>query len=218
MDILNQNLETDSKEIFSYVKRPMTGRPRKASDEEVFGAVARAIARLGPGEVTLADIAEEAGITAGALVQRFGSKRELLLAFVSLGAGSTGDIFADLRAKHASPLAALYEYADCFARMGESPATLAHHLGFLQLDLTDPDFRRLARVHARATDREIRALIEAAIEAGELSASVDAPVLTRALQAVIGGSLIGWALRQEGSAARYVRKDLEAVLHPNLLR
>lgn len=177
-------------------------------------AVARAIARLGPGEVTLAHIASEAGVTPAALIQRFGSKRELLLAFVSLGARGTADIFARLRAEHASPLAALREYADCFARMGESPATLAHHLAFLQLDLTDPDFRRLARAQARAADREFRALIRAAIEAGELPAWVDPPSLARALQAVVGGSLIGWAMRQEGSAAGYVRKDLEAVLRP----
>ena len=49
----------------------MSPRPRKASDAEVFAAASRVMSRLGPAQVTLADIAAEAGLTAGALVQRF---------------------------------------------------------------------------------------------------------------------------------------------------
>jgi AcrR family transcriptional regulator len=48
-------------------------RPRKVSDEEVFAAAHRATLRLAPSELTLAEIAAEAGVTAGALAQRFGS-------------------------------------------------------------------------------------------------------------------------------------------------
>ena len=58
----------------------MSPRPRKASDAEVFAAAGRVMARVGPAQLTLAQIAGEAGLTAGALVQRFGSKRELLVA------------------------------------------------------------------------------------------------------------------------------------------
>jgi len=51
----------------------MSPRPRKASDDQVYAAAYRAMNRLGPGELTLAHIAEEAGVTASALVQRFGN-------------------------------------------------------------------------------------------------------------------------------------------------
>ena len=67
----------------------MSPRPRKVSDEEVFAAAHRATNRLAPSELTLAEIAAEAGVTAGALAQRFGSKRELLLALARAAAGST---------------------------------------------------------------------------------------------------------------------------------
>src|SRR5919202_6955216 len=116
----------------------MSPRPRKASDGEVFAAVGRTMARVGPAQLTLAEIAAEAGLTAGALVQRFGSKRGLLLAMSEHVARTTTNFFTELRAAHASPLAALRAYAGCFAEMGESPAALAHHLSYLQLDLTDP--------------------------------------------------------------------------------
>ena len=60
-------------------------------------AAQRAMSRLGPGELTLADIAGEAGVTAGLLVQRFGSKRELLLALAERFSGGTAEMFAELR-------------------------------------------------------------------------------------------------------------------------
>ena len=53
----------------------MSPRPRKVTDDEVFLAAERAMSRLGPAELTLADIAGEAGVSAGLLVQRFGSKK-----------------------------------------------------------------------------------------------------------------------------------------------
>src|ERR671919_602594 len=151
----------------------MSPRPRKASDEEVFAAAGRAMARLGAAQLTLADIAAEAGLTAGALVQRFGSKRQLMLALSARVADTTREMFARLRAGHPSPLAALRAYADCFAEMGESPGGLAHHLAYLQLDLTDPDFHRHTMAQAEATSTALRELLDAAVAAGELAPAVD---------------------------------------------
>ena len=57
----------------------MSIRRRKVSDDEIFDAAQRAMTRHGPHELTLADIATEADVTPGLLVQRFGSKRALFL-------------------------------------------------------------------------------------------------------------------------------------------
>jgi len=67
--------------------------------------------RLGPTELTLSEIAAEAGVTAGALVQRFGSKRQLQIALAEGLAKSAGDLIRALREKHRSPLAAIRDYA-----------------------------------------------------------------------------------------------------------
>ncbi len=88
----------------------MSPRPRKASDDEVFGAAARVMSKLGPGELTLAEIAAEAGITAGALVQRFGSKRQLLLTMTARVAATASAMIGALRARHRTPLATLRAY------------------------------------------------------------------------------------------------------------
>jgi AcrR family transcriptional regulator len=55
----------------------MIPRRRKAEDTDVFTAKVWVLLRVGPAELTLGAIAAEAGVTAGALVQRFGSKRLL---------------------------------------------------------------------------------------------------------------------------------------------
>jgi AcrR family transcriptional regulator len=192
----------------------MSPRPRKASDEDVFAATLQVMQRLGPTQLTLADIAERAGLTPGALVQRFGSKRALLLALSERFAGSTAAMFAELRATAPSPIATLYAYGDCMAGMGVSADALAHHLSWLQQDLIDPDFRRYTLIQARASRAELQRLVGDAITEGALKKSVDAVALARAIEITVGGSLMAWGIHQEGTAKAWVRQDLDALLRP----
>jgi AcrR family transcriptional regulator len=192
----------------------MSPRRPKVSDEEIFAAAGRVMSRVGPAQLMLADIAAEAGLTAGALVQRFGSKRELLLSVSARAAETTPAMFAELRVAHPSPLTALRGYADCMAAMGESPNALAHHLAYLQMDLTDPDFHRYTMRQAHATRAGLREIITEAITAGELHPTVDPDVLARTVEVTVGGSLMAWAFYREGKAIDWVREDLEAVLGP----
>jgi AcrR family transcriptional regulator len=194
----------------------MSPRPRKVTDEDVFAAAHRAMTQIGAGELTLGHIAAEAGVTAGALVQRFGSKRDLLLKISAGLADWIQDMFAQLQVDHRSPLAALRAYADCIAQMGEGPGGLAHHLGYLQIDLGDPDFHRHVKAQARMTRRGIRDLLDAAVTARELLPSTDTASLARTVEAIVGGSLFAWAFYREGRATDWVRRDLEAVLRPHL--
>ena len=50
--------------------------------------------------------------------------------------------------------------------------------------------------------------------AQELVAGLDVDILTRAVQAALNGSLFVWATLREGSAADWVRGDVDAVLAP----
>ena len=129
---------------------------QKVTDDEVFGAVQRAMTRRGPHELTLADIATEAGVTPGLLVQRFGSKRGLLLAVSARFAGSAGSLFEGLRGAHGRPLATLRAYAACMAGLASTPEALSRNLAYLQIDLTDAAFRAHLVKNARATRRENR--------------------------------------------------------------
>jgi AcrR family transcriptional regulator len=192
----------------------MSPRPRKATDEEIFAAAQRTMSRLGPGELTLADIAAEAGLTAGALVQRFGSKRGLLLSLAARYADSAGELMEDLRRRHQSPLDALRAYADCMSQLAASPSAFARNLAYLEIDLTDPEFRRHLVVQARATRRGLQKLIKEAVAEGELISTTNAAALARTVEAIVSGSMMAWAFYREGSAKRWVRQDLATILAP----
>ncbi len=174
-------------------------------------AAFRAIARLGPAKLTLADVAAEAGVSAAALVQRFGSKRALLLATAADAAGGSSYIFGGLRTRHRSPLAALVGLADCMELMGTTPAAVGNNFVFLHIDLDDPEFHRHALAGSRGMHAGIRTLVAAAVEAGELR-RCDSARLASAIQAVLNGSLLTWAVHREGRVADWVRRDLRTVL------
>ena len=46
----------------------MSPRPRTVSDDQIFAATARAVTKLGPARMTLADVGQLVGISAAALV------------------------------------------------------------------------------------------------------------------------------------------------------
>src|ERR1700730_13081068 len=194
----------------------MSPRPRKVSDSQLFAATHAVMSRVGPRELTLSVIAKEAGVTAAVLVQRFGSKRGLLLALSAKYSDGAGEFIQALAKRHPSPLAALRAYADCMAGMAASPAALARNLAYLQIDLTDPDFRKHLVKQARATRAGLRRLVEAASAARELAQNVKPAQLARTIEAVLSGSMLTWAFYREGTAAHWMRADLEAVLKPYL--
>jgi AcrR family transcriptional regulator len=167
-------------------------RPRETTDAEILAATQRVVSRLGP-SLTLGDVAKEAGVSPATLMQRFGSKRGLLLAFASSGSQNLGDEFARIRLKHRSAIAAVYDVALCVAAMADTPETLSNSLAFLQMDLIDPDFHKHALAHSRGMIAGIKALLDEGVEGGELQ-RCDTTRLARAVQALIGGSLLQWAI------------------------
>ena len=189
----------------------MTPRPRATSDEDLLAATHRVVSRLGP-NLTLADVAKEAGVSPATLMQRFGSKRGLLLAFAAAGSSDMSQELEAIRAQHPSPLAAVYGVARCMAAMADTPETLANSLAFLQMDLVDPEFHQHALVHSRGMQAGIKALLDEAVEEGEL-APTDTTRLARAVQAMIGGSLLQWAIDREGRVADRLSEDLDALLN-----
>jgi len=194
----------------------MSPRPRKVTDQQLLAAAHAVMGKVGPHELTLAAIATEAGVTAAVLVQRFGSKRSLLLALFGEVANGASEFMAALAKQHASPLAALLAYANCVAGMAPSPAALVRNLAYLQIDLTDPDFRRHLVKQARATRAALRRLAQAAVQAGELARNVQPAQLARTIEATLSGSMLTWAFYQQGTAAQWIRADLNAVLAPYL--
>lgn len=192
----------------------MSPRPRATSDSAILIAAHRAVTRVGPMRLTLADVAREAGVSPATLVQRFGSKRQLLLALVAASSGDAEDQWAPIQAlARQSPRKALFAYAECMAGLAPTPEALANQLSFLQMDLVDPEFHRVAVAHARETLTFLKKTLDDAVAMGELT-PCNTKRLARAVQATVGGSLVQWAIDRDGQLRSRLREDLDTLLQP----
>ncbi|HET7149957.1 MAG TPA: TetR/AcrR family transcriptional regulator [Candidatus Acidoferrum sp.] len=193
----------------------MSPRPRETSDEEIVAAAARAMQRYSPTELTLAHVAKEAGVVPATLIQRFGTKRGLLLALCGTAPAGVAEQFAAARSHHKSPLKALIElYADCTS-FAPTPDAMANSLAWLQNDLTDPEFHAITLAQFRAIRAETKKMLDEAVTAGELRRD-DTTQLARLVQHVNGGAMLAWAVYREGSVANWVRREITALLLPYL--
>ena len=191
----------------------MSPRPRETSDEQILAATMRVMQRLSPTQLTLAEVAKEAGVVPATLIQRFGTKRGLLLAVCGTAPASVPQQFAAGRAKHSSPLKALIElYADC-SGFAPTPEAVANGLAYLQIDLTDPDFHAITLAQFRAIRAETKKLLDEAVSARELR-PCDTAKLACLIQHINDGAMVSWAVYREGTVAAWVRRDLEALLAP----
>ncbi len=175
-------------------------------DADIFAALVRVMRRRAPAELTLREVAQEAGITAGALVQRFGSKRAMLHAHAK-HAASDGD------AGMPSP-GTLLELADMYASSAASPWSAIRNLTWLLNDLSDPKLRRNLQKMSRRAHQLYEQMVTCGTVSGELEPSTDPSTLARLIEATLRGSFLSWAIYQEGAAADWMRSDLEALLGP----
>lgn len=145
------------------------------------------------------------------MAQRFGSKRNLLLALVRHSVATAGDRFPDAATCALRPLEGLVDALTAMTS-GLSVEALANHLSFLQLDLSDPQFRTLAREHTGAVRNQIRACLDAAVTLGQLPAAQDTERLSRSVQVAYNGALLTWALEPDGPVEEFVRDEIGSVL------
>lgn len=193
----------------------MAGRPRVTDDAAILRAAAEVIGRVGPARFTLAAVATEVGLVPATLVQRFGSKRGLLLALARRAAADADAIAGQAgaaRQQHGSALAALTALAVGRLAPMTTPDRFANHLAFLCLDLTDPELYEPALTVHQAHGRAITALVDEAIATGELRNGIPAGPLTRSIQTAIAGAGLTWALDREGGLPDRVATEIAAVL------
>jgi AcrR family transcriptional regulator len=188
-------------------------RPRTISDEAILDAVLALAHRVGPARVTFATAAAETGLSAATLVQRFGSKRALLLAADKRGV----DLWVGAldRATAASPLARVVEGLVRAVDPDATPEQMANSVAMLQLDLADPDFHAETLRGARAVRARIEHDLSAALAAGELRSATDVTKLAKLVETTYHGAMIGWAIHRENTLADWMREQVQAVLTPH---
>jgi AcrR family transcriptional regulator len=186
-------------------------RPKTISDSTLIEVVERVLLRLGPARFTLADVAKEVGLSPATLVQRYGSKRGLILAFSRATVARAADPFRLARSQTQSPTAALLRALTYATHAFDSRQAVVNGLYALIADLEDPELLALAQAHADAMQNAIGALLDEATATGELRRT-DTKALSLSVQAAYNGAVLQWGLRGTGNFEDYLRAVLQPLL------
>ncbi|GAA3068510.1 TetR/AcrR family transcriptional regulator [Streptosporangium carneum] len=194
----------------------MAGRPRTIREQDIMAAVAEAVGDVGPIRLTLADVARAAGVSTGALVQRYGSKRGLLLGFVRWATDHDAFVRPMREAFEAAPdpVEGLVRAVVRTAGRESGPEEFANNLAFLHLELADEEFRALLGDHVRAVRAELLDYLAAAVAGGHLVESADLGALAAAADSIRNGTQLTWAMTRSEPLADELRRDLLTLLDP----
>jgi len=192
----------------------MSPRPRTVDDSTILEAAVTVLGRIGPEKLTLADVGSEAGLSAATLVQRFGSKRDLMLSVLRFTTEGLDSRFESAISNAESPLEAIFTAAMERAP-NAGPQELANILAFYLSDLGDPDFRALAAENSRKAIAGFTRMLDAAVEAGELTESyIDTNQLATTIYSLMMGTLMTWTITGEGVYRQKIRNELDVLLRP----
>ncbi|MGJ3508724.1 TetR/AcrR family transcriptional regulator [Enemella sp. A6] len=188
-------------------------RPKSVADEQVLQGVLRLVQRIGPQRFTLAAAGAEVGLSASTLVQRFGSKRALLL---------QADRWAVDRwvngMDEVPPQGAALDRL--IAGMVHSVATdttteeVANSVSLLQIALADEEFHEPTRAGAVELRTKIVERLGEAISNGEVKADVDPVALAELLEVTYHGAMISWAIHRDGALVESLKARFNQVLQP----
>ncbi|MEU4287545.1 helix-turn-helix domain-containing protein [Kribbella sp. NPDC026596] len=180
------------------------GRPRLVSDDAILDATRQVLAELGPVKLTLAAVGARSGLAPPTLMQRFGSKRGLLLAAAARSPLMVLRAAEEAEARNESPLAALRTFA----------LTAVADLNFRE-ELADPEFRQHALAHSAAVVGSCARLYQSAVQAGELRADTDVPALARHTLVCLTGARQVWSVNGWGTLREFLTDQLDQTITPN---
>jgi hypothetical protein len=132
-------------------------------------------------------------------------------------AAEVGDIGLGKPVPHkGSALRAIRASTDPYAKLATTPEAALRNLAYLQRDLAEPILHGSLRRMSRAARTHYEQLITKAVKARELRPETRVRALARTIEVTLVGSYLSWAIYREGSAAKWLRTDLDEVLRPYL--
>jgi len=180
-------------------------RPLAATNDKVFDAIDQVVAQAGPAGLTLGRVGSVVGVTAGALVQRFGSKQELLAAYAR---SRHRQMTPELDRRGRPALNVLREVIRHAIPPAMPPAEHCHRLAFR---LLVPELKPLWATELGGMSEVAVALLDQAVEEGELP-DCDTAALASNLVAIWQGAILSWAALGRGDCADWVIARVNSVL------
>ncbi|MDX1454862.1 MAG: TetR/AcrR family transcriptional regulator [Gammaproteobacteria bacterium] len=184
------------------------GRPRKVSDQAITEAALEVILQDSVADLTLERVATVVGVTAPALVQRFGSRRRLLVSVLEQLADG---IRLEPAERGQRQLDTLERNLLALAEPMANPRAAGNFLAFITHTLAVGESRdHVSKLMQRLRYSMTRALQEA-IDDGELRPATRCAELASLTQGVFWASLLEWGSSQ--TLDRTLAQNLAQNLH-----
>lgn len=187
--------------------------PKKLIDDaQVLEKAIFVISEKGPETFTLADVGKAVGLAPSTLMQRFGSKRALLIKAAKHVPVKLSEDLEKLKNKDLS------WNEELMILLGEVPEgfgtrrDIANSLGLLKLDMIDPELHPIARELMDKVRTRIKQLLDKAKSQGKLEPESDIDALTEELDALRHGLVIQWTLSGDGPLKQWLQKGLHNYL------
>src|SRR4051794_40616849 len=160
--------------------------------------------------MTLAEVGRQVGVSAATVVQRFGTKRELMRRVIRL---RTARVAAVDFVGEGDPITRLVEGLSGLTAWMETKEHVANYMAVLHSDLGDPEFRALATAQFRSHREVIAGVLHEAIAVGQMK-PCDTLVVARLMETTMLGAQESWAIEPEGELSDWVARCLRRCLAP----
>lgn len=145
-------------------------RTQTIPNETILEATIEIVSRHGASRLTFGSLSAHVGLSQAALVQRFGTKQQLLAAVTRHCLQNMEPTFVAARGQYDSPLQAIYASFESLARAVTSVVEFANGQAFFYIALTDSDINALLRQSMLDARNQIRQLLDEAVKKEELIA------------------------------------------------
>ena len=190
-------------------------RSKTVPDDKVFSITLRLLGKLGFKSLTLEQVGTESRLSPSTLVQRFGSKKKLVLHALVFAVDNL-----ELRAKEICksqwdrPVDKLVDYLCSTVVEIRKKDDFANHFALLALDVSDKEFQEVANRHNRAQLKLIKHFVDSAAEK-KLVVDCDTKALAQSIQIHFNGCLCTWPIMGKGKLTNWVEKNIKTLLKPH---
>lgn len=187
-------------------------RKKKTADLVILKMILEVITKIGATEFSLEDLSKKTGLSPATLLQRFGSKKNILYKALELANQELKDNFANRSLVNNSPLQEIMGIYLEFSSSTLTPKDVAGGLDILKLDITEKKLNAITRKYFETRRKKIAALVVLAQEKGEIPEDVDATDLVWNLESLWQGSIMLWALIGDGKLHDWLKKRFTTFL------
>lgn len=177
-------------------------------DSKILEKALLVICEKGADCFTLADIGKAVGLAPATLLQRFGSKRELLIRAAKQTNIKQKQDLKNLKKKGLNWKEELIELMIGIPEGMGTRQEIANSLSILKLDMIDPELHQIARELFECFRAHMEDLIYQGQECGDLIHEYDANSLVWELDALRHGLIIQWTLSGKGTLQKWMQKGL----------